>query len=205
MYHGERFNSMTHLLGTALAVAGSAVLIALAAAQGDPWKIVGSSVFGAMLITLYAVSTLYHSVRGRAKDVLRMLDYCAIYLLIAGTYTPFTLVPLRGAVGWTLFGVIWTLAAIGIVQELLFASGRRLVSLVLYLVMGWLGVAAAVPLGEALSAAALGWLIAGGVLYTGGVVFFIYDEDWRHAHGIWHLFVMAGSASHFVSVMFFIA
>jgi hemolysin III len=205
MHPGERFNSITHGVGIALAIAGSAVLIATAALSGDAWKVVSFSIYSAMLVTLYAVSTLYHAFRGRAKDVLRKLDHCAIYLLIAGTYTPFTLVTLRGAFGWTLFGVIWTLAVLGIVQEVLFARGARWLSLALYLVMGWLGASAAVPLLAVLGPSGVAWLVAGGLLYTGGVVFYVYDEQWRHAHGIWHLFVLAGSTSHFVTVMFFVA
>jgi hemolysin III len=204
MYRGERLNSITHLVGTALAIGGSAVLISFAAIDGDAWKVVGCSVFGAMLITLYAISTLYHSVRGRAKDVLRKLDHCAIYLLIAGTYTPFTLVPLRGTLGWTMFGLIWGLAVLGIVQEVLFARGARWLSLVLYVVMGWLGLVAAAPLIEALGSSGMGWLAAGGALYTGGIVFYLYDEKWPPAHGIWHLFVLAGSAAHFMTVLFFV-
>jgi hemolysin III len=207
MYHGERLNSITHLVGTVLAVAGSALLIARAALDGDPWKIVSFSIFGAMLVTLYATSTLYHSLRGRAKDVFQKLDHCAIYLLIAGTYTPFTLVTLRGAFGWTLFGVIWAAAAIGIAQELTIsrhARGARWLSLSLYLAMGWLGLAAVVPLAPAIGTAGLAWLAAGGALYTGGIVFYVYDEQWRHAHGIWHLFVLGGSAAHVTTVLLYV-
>jgi hemolysin III len=205
MVHGERLNSLTHLAGTALAIAGATILIVLAALQGDPWKITSFSIFGAMLIALYLVSTLYHSVRGSAKDVLRKLDHCAIYLLIAGTYTPFTLVTLRGTLGWTIFGVIWALAAVGIVQELWLARGARVGSLILYLLMGWLGAIAAVPLVREIGWSGFGWLAAGGVLYTGGIVFYAYDDEWRHAHAIWHLFVLGGSASHFAAVLMFVA
>src|SRR6187402_2684362 len=135
MYHGERFNGFTHLAGTALAVAGSVVLIAGAAQLADPWRIVSFSIYGAMLITLYLFSTLYHSVRGRAKDVLRKVDYCSIYLLIAGTYTPFALVSLRGAWGWSLLGTVWGLALVGIVQEIWLARGARWLSLAIYVLM----------------------------------------------------------------------
>jgi hemolysin III len=205
MYYGERFNSITHLVGTALAATGAITLIAAAAHQGDPWKIVSFSVYGAMLILLYATSALYHSVRGRAKDVLRKFDYCAIYLLIAGTYTPFTLITLRGAWGWSLFGVIWGLAALGIAQELLFAKGARIPSLVIYMLMGWLGLIAVAPLVQALTAGGFAWLAAGGLLYTVGIVFYALDEKLRHGHGVWHLFVLAGSASHYFAVLFFVA
>ena len=205
MYYGERFNSITHMVGTAMATIGTVVLICLAARMGDPWKITSFAIYGATLLILYAVSTLYHSVRGRSKGVLRKLDHCAIYLLIAGTYTPFTLVTLRGSLGWTLFGVVWGLAVIGLIQEAWLAHGARIPSLVIYLLMGWAAVVAVVPLSEALTAGGLAWLIAGGLLYTGGIVFYLLDEKYRHAHGIWHLFVMAGSSSHYLAVMLYVA
>jgi hemolysin III len=204
MVHGERLNSITHLIGTALATAGSAVLVAHAADLGDPWKIVSFSVFGAMLVTLYAISTLYHWLRGPAKQVLMRLDHCAIFLLIAGTYTPFTLVTLRGALGWTLFALIWMLAVHGIWRAWRRTDGRD-PSPVPYLLMGWLGVIAAAPLARELGAHGMAWLAGGGLLYTAGVLFYLNDTRWRHAHGIWHLFVLAGSASHFVTVRFFVA
>ena len=201
MYHGERFNSSTHLVGTALAITGSVILITRAALDGDPWKIVSFSLFGSMLIVLYAISTLYHSVKAtRAKSVLRRLDHCAIYLLIAGTYTPFTLVTLRGALGWTLFGTIWAMAAYGIVRAWRF-RGEGDPSVWPYLVMGWLGICAAVPLITGLGTGGMLWLAAGGVLYTAGILFFVNDTRWRHAHGVWHLFVLGGSAAHFFAVL----
>ncbi len=205
MYYGERLNGITHLLGTALAAAGAAVLVVLAARQGDPWKIVSFSVYGAMLFSLYAVSTLYHSTRGKAKAVFRKLDHCAIYLLIAGTYTPFTLVTLRGAWGWSLFGVIWGLAALGIAQEAWLGKGARIVSLVIYFLMGWLSMIAVQPLISALTPAGFAWLVAGGLLYTGGIIFYALDEKLRHGHGVWHLFVLAGSASHYFAILFYVA
>ena len=201
MYHGERFNSSTHLVGTALAITGSVVLITRAALDGDPWKIVSFSLFGTMLVVLYAISTLYHSIRdSRAKAVFRRLDHCAIYLLIAGTYTPFTLVTLRGALGWALFGTIWAMAAYGIVRAWRY-RGDDDPSVWPYLVMGWLGAVAAVPLVARLGAGGIVWLAAGGLLYTAGILFFINDDRWRHAHGIWHLFVLGGSTAHFVAVL----
>lgn len=205
MYHGERLNGGTHLAGAALAAAGATTLIVLAAQQGDPWKIASFSVYGAMLFMLYALSTLYHSTRGRVKDVFRKLDHCSIYLLIAGTYTPFTLVTLRGAWGWSLFGVIWGLAALGIAQEAWLAKGVRIVSLVIYVLMGWLGVIAIQPLITALTPAGFAWLAAGGLLYTGGIVFYALDEKLRHGHGIWHLFVLAGSISHYFAILLYVA
>ena len=205
MYQGEKFNSITHLVGALAATAGAIALIVLAARHGDPWKLVSFSIYGAMLLMLYAISALYHSVRGRAKNVLRKLDHCAIYLLIAGTYTPFTLVTLRGPWGWSLFGVVWGLALIGIVQELWLAKGARIISVVIYIVMGWLGLAAISPLMHALTPAGFAWVVAGGVLYTLGIVFYALDERLRHAHGVWHLFVLAGSASHYMAVLLYVA
>lgn len=205
MYYSEKFNSISHLVGAVLATAGAVVLIALAARLGDPWKIVSFSVYGAMLQTLYLTSTLYHSVRGPAKDVLRKFDHCAIYLLIAGTYTPFTLVSLRGAWGWSLFGTVWGLALLGIVQEIWLAKGARVMSLVIYVLMGWLAVTAIVPLIAALTWGGFIWLAAGGVLYTVGIFFYATDDKLRHGHGVWHLFVLGGSICHYFSVLFYVA
>jgi len=198
VYPGERFNGYSHLAGTALAVAGASFLLATQAE--DAWKASGIAIYGATLLIVFAVSTLYHSTRGRAKAVLRKLDHCAIYLLIAGTYTPFALVTLRGAWGWSLLGAAWGLAALGIVQELLLGRGARVASLAIYLVMGWMGLAAIQPLAAGLGVAGVGWLLAGGALYTGGMVFYALDGRFAHFHGVWHLFVLGGSASHFVAI-----
>lgn len=205
MYQGERFNSISHTAGAVLAAIGGVILIVAAARTGDAWKIVSCSVYAAMLLTLYLTSTLYHSVRGRAKAVLQRLDHCAIYLLIAGTYTPFMLVTLRGPWGWSLLGVVWGLAVIGIVQELLYAKGARIVSLLIYLAMGWLVVIGLKPLLAALDWRGVAWLVAGGLCYTGGIGFYVADGRLRHAHGIWHLFVLAGSICHFVAILFYVA
>src|SRR5680860_576257 len=205
MYYGERLNGGTHLIGTALAAVGATVLVVLAARAGDPWKIVSFSIYGATLFALYTLSTLYHSFRGKAKDVLRKLDHCSIYLLIAGTYMPFTLVTLRGAWGWSLFGVIWGLAALGIVQEAWLGKGARILSLVIYVLMGWLSVIAVKPLLAALTPAGFAWLAAGGLFYTGGIIFYALDEELRHGHGIWHMFVLAGSASHYLAILLYVA
>ena len=205
MYRGERFNGYTHLAGAILAAAGAATLITLASLKGDATRIVSFSVYGAALFLLFLVSTLYHSLRGRAKDFFRKLDHVSIYLLIAGTYTPFTLVTLQGPWGWTLFGAIWTLAVFGIVQELWIARGARVLSLVIYLVMGWLAVVALVPLFRALDWQGMSWVVGGGVAYTAGIVFYVYDERFRHWHGIWHLFVLAGSILHYVAIVRFVA
>ena len=205
MVHGERFNSITHAVGTAAAVLSGVLLVVVAARSGDAWKIVSCSVYAAMLLLLYLTSTLYHSMRGASKDVLRKLDHCAIYLLIAGTYTPFTLVTLRGTVGWTMFGVVWTLALLGIVQELWYARRGRVLSLVIYLVMGWLAVVCIGPLVDALGRAGFAWLAAGGLFYTVGIVFYATDHKIRHGHGVWHLFVLAGSSCHYIAVLFHVA
>jgi hemolysin III len=200
MYYGERFNSLSHLAAALLAAAGVSLLLVLAAPAMDAWRITGVAIYGATLLILFVVSTLYHSTRGRAKAVLRKLDHCAIYLLIAGTYTPFALVTLRGPWGWTLLGLAWGLALVGIVQEFLLGKGTRPVSLGIYLVMGWMGLVALQPLAQGLGAEGLAWVIAGGVAYTAGIVFYALDERIRHFHGVWHLFVLAGSAAHFMAI-----
>lgn len=204
MYHGERFNSISHLVGASVAAAGLAVLVVSASLQRDPWKIVSFSIYGSTLLALYLFSTLYHSLRGTAKNVFRKLDHGAIYLLIAGTYTPFTLVTLRGAWGWSLFGVIWGLAAAGIVLDLLGRRGRRVLPVIVYVLMGWLVLMALKPLLRALPPAGLALLLAGGLLYTSGIVFFALGHRWRRAHGIWHLFVLAGSVSHYFAVLLYV-
>ncbi|GMQ88971.1 MAG: hemolysin III family protein [Gammaproteobacteria bacterium] len=204
MYHGERFNSISHLVGAALALAGLVVLVVFASLQGDLWKIVSFSIYGASLFLLYTLSTLYHSLRGRAKDIFRKLDHIAIYLLIAGSYTPLTLVTLRGAWGWTLFCIIWGLAIIGIVVDSLHKKGSRAIQMVIYLLMGWLILVAIDPLVHALPDGGLALLVLGGVFYTSGIIFYIIDERMKHAHGIWHLFVLAGSISHFLALFIYV-
>jgi hemolysin III len=204
MYHGERFNSISHLVGAALALAGLVVLVVFASLQGDLWKIVSFSIYGASLFLLYTLSTLYHSLRGRAKDIFKKLDHIAIYLLIAGSYTPLTLVTLRGAWGWTLFGIIWGLAIAGIIVDGLHKAGSRTLPMVIYLLMGWLILLAIYPLIHALPTGALMLLVLGGVFYTGGIVFYALDERMKHAHGIWHLFVLAGSISHYLLMLVYV-
>jgi len=204
MYHGERFNGISHLVGAALALAGLVVLVMLASLQGDLWKIVSFSIYGASLFLLYTLSTLYHSLRGRAKQIFKKLDHVAIYLLIAGTYTPFTLVTLRGAWGWTLFVIIWSLAIVGIIVDSLHKEGSRAIQMIIYLLMGWLILVAMYPLTQALSTGGLVLLVLGGVFYTSGMIFYALDNRMNHAHGIWHLFVLAGSISHFLAVLLYI-
>jgi hemolysin III len=204
MYKGERFNSISHLIGAALALIGLILLVVLAARQGDPWKIVSFSIYGFTLLLLYTFSTIYHSIHGRAKRLFRKFDHLSIYLLIAGTYTPFTLVSLRGAWGWSIFGAIWFLAILGIVLDSLPQKGQRIFPVILYILMGWLMLIALKPLLRALPLTALVWLIIGGVFYTSGVIFYALDERVRHFHGIWHLFVLAGSFSHYFTVLFYV-
>lgn len=204
MYIEEKFNAITHLVGAVLALVGTVLLIVLAASGGDAWKVVSVSIYGATLVLLYTFSSLYHSLRGKAKIILRELDHHGIYLLIAGSYTPFCLVTLRGSLGWTLFGVVWGLAILGSLQELIFKSGARILSVVIYVVMGWVAILAMAQLKHALGAAGFAWLLAGGLFYTIGIVFYVVDTRFRHAHGIWHLFVIAGSASHYIAILFYV-
>jgi len=205
MYHGERFNGISHLMGAVLALAGMVVLVTRAAWLADPWKIVSFSLYGASLFLLYTFSTLYHSLRHRAKAVFRRLDHLAIYLLIAGTYTPFALVTLRGGWGWSLFGTIWGLAVAGMMIEFLPRRGPRILPVVIYLLMGWLALIALKPLLQALPLHGFLWLLAGGLCYTLGVVFYGLDQRLKHAHGVWHLFVLAGSICHYVAIYFYVA
>ncbi|BAQ77440.1 MULTISPECIES: PAQR family membrane homeostasis protein TrhA [Pseudomonas] len=204
MYHGERFNAWTHLLGAIAAFIGGIWLVVLASIDGSPWKIVSVAIYAFTLLVLYSVSTVYHSVRGRAKNIMQKVDHFSIYLLIAGSYTPFCLVTLRGPWGWTLFGIVWGLALIGILQEIKPRSEARILSIVIYAVMGWIVLVAVKPLLAALGTAGFAWLAAGGVLYTVGIIFFALDSRLRHAHGIWHLFVIAGSLLHFVAILFYV-
>lgn len=206
MYRGELFNSITHLVGSVLAVVATTVLITTAVlGHADTRSIVALSVYGAMLIVLYLSSTLYHSLRGKAKQLFHVFDHCAIYLLIAGTYTPFTLVTLRGPWGWTLFAIIWTLAAAGVAKDIFLPGRYKILSVVLYLLMGWLVVVAFVPLRAALPLDGIRWIIAGGLIYTAGVAFFALSKHVLHTHGMWHLCVMAGSACHYVVVFRYVA
>ena len=197
----EIANSVTHGIGLLLSLIGLPVLILATMARGDVMNVVGASVFGGTLVALYAASTLYHAAPPtRAKQVLRVVDHVAIFLLIAGTYTPFTLGVLRGAWGWSLFGIVWTMAAFGIICKVFLGTRYQKASTMLYLAMGWLIVIAARPMTLHMENAGLWLLAAGGLLYSGGVVFFVRDHR-RYHHAVWHLFVMGGSACHFVAVL----
>jgi hemolysin III len=205
MEHGEKFNSITHMVGAGLAVVGAPALIVVAARQGDARKLVSLAIYGAMLVLLYTSSVLYHSLRGRAKDVFRVFDHCAIYLLIAGTYTPFTLVTLRGGWGAALFITIWLLAFLGVMKDVFLHRRFRAISIALYFIMGWLMVVAFTPLRRALPPAGVIWLVVGGLLYTSGIVFYALSKRTLHGHGIWHLFVLGGSICHFIAVYLYVA
>jgi len=200
----EMANSITHGVGIILAVAGLGVLTAFASVFGNVWHIVSASVFGGMLIFLYTASTLYHSARvPRVKTFLQALDHCAIFLLIAGTYTPFTLVSLHGPWGWSLFGVIWGLALLGIVFEMTPFRRYRAVSIGLYLGMGWLILAAINPMLAHVPFGGLALLLAGGLAYTLGTGFYVLRRL-RYHHAIWHLFVLAGSILHFFAILLYV-
>jgi hemolysin III len=205
MVRGEIFNSVTHLVGSLFAVLGLVVLLAAGVQSGDPWRIGSFGVYGTTLVALYLFSTLYHSLDGPAKRIFRKLDHTSIYVLIAGTYTPFSLVSLRGPWGYTILAVVWILAAAGILQEFLLKKRIEALSVSLYLLMGWLALAVFFPLRSAIGGTAMVWLFAGGILYTTGVVFYLVDERYAHSHGVFHLFVLGGSALHFFVVIRFLA
>src|SRR5258708_11139591 len=189
----EFANSLTHGLGFALAVIGAPILIVTAVTSGDVWRVVAVSIYAATLVLLYGASTLYHSVRTeRLKEILQRIDHSAIYLLIAGTYTPFTLISLRGAWGWSLFGVVWGLAILGVVLKSTFGARLPSISTWIYLLMGWMIVIALRPLSQHVAPAGMRWLALGGAFYTGGVVFYVWERV-RYSHAVWHLFVLGGS------------
>lgn len=200
----ELANSLTHGVGALLAIGGLAWLVTLAAIRGDTWHVVACSVYGAAMVVLYTASTLYHAIPSpRVKRALRVFDHASIYLLIAGTYTPFTLVSLRGPWGWSLFGTVWGLAVAGIVLALAFPGRLRALSLVLYVAMGWVVVVAVKPLLAALPTGGLVLLLLGGLAYTGGLAFYA----WRrlpYGHAVWHLFVLAGTVLHFLAVLLYV-
>ncbi|HET7565032.1 MAG TPA: hemolysin III family protein [Gemmatimonadaceae bacterium] len=198
----EIANSITHGVGFLLSVAALPILIVIAVRHGDAWRVTAASIYGATLVLLYAASTLYHALPGeRVKEVFRRCDHAAIYLLIAGTYTPFMLGPLRGPWGWSLFGVVWGLALIGVVCKGVLGIQLRYVSAVLYVAMGWLVLVAVAPLVEHVAAPGVWLIFAGGVLYTSGVAFYLLDRRIRFGHMVWHLFVLAGSAAQFWAVL----
>ncbi len=200
----ELANRLTHGLGAVCSVAGLALMVVFSVRHGDAWQVVSTAIFGATLVLLYTTSTLYHSFRDQQRKVLlRKFDHAAIFLLIAGTYTPFVLVTLRGPWGWSLFGVVWGLAIAGVALKFWFAGRFRVVSTLIYLTMGWLVMIALKPLMAALPAGGLRLLVVGGLCYTGGAVFYL----WRrlpYNHAIWHLFVLGGSACHWAAVFCYV-
>lgn len=200
----EIASSVVHGVGGLLAIVGFVVLVTLASLRGDAWHIVGCSIFGATMVLLYVVSTLYHSVPGpRAKVLLRAFDHSAIFLLIAGTYTPFALVNLRGPWGWSLLSLVWGLAVLGIFLRVTMGRRSEKAAVALYIAMGWCVVVAVKPLVAAVAPGGLALLLAGGLAYTGGVVFYAWRRLPYH-HAIWHVFVLAGSALHYFAILFYV-
>lgn len=196
-------NSVTHGLGALLALGGAAFLVAAASKESLP-VLASCTVFGVTLVLVYLCSTLYHSlIRTPARHVLKVLDHSSIYLLIAGTYTPFTVVSLHGRAGWTLFGAVWGLAVAGVVFKSIAVERYQVLSAVVYISMGWLVVFATGPLIHAISLRGAAWLLAGGVCYTGGILFFALDSK-SYFHGIWHVFVLLGSVFHYFAVLFYV-
>lgn len=197
----ERANVITHALGVALSIAGLLVLVTLSALRGDMWHVVGTGIFGLALVALYGISTLYHLSRDiTAKQWWRKCDHAGIFLLIAGSYTPFLLVNLRGTWGWSLFGVIWGLGLAGVVLKFWFAGHFRVVSTLIYVAMGWLVLIAVRPLLEQVPLPGVWLLVTGGLLYTGGTAFYLWKSLPYH-HAIWHVFVLAGSTCHWIAVL----
>jgi hemolysin III len=202
----EIAHSIIHGLGILLSISGLTVLVTFAALRGNAWHIVGCSIFGATMILAYTASTLYHAIPGvfvRAKEVLRILDHSAIYLLIAGTYTPFTLVNLRGRWGWILFGLVWACAIAGIVFKATLMGRLRVLSVAFYVAMGWLVVVAAKPLIQTVAPGGLWLLFGGGLSYTAGVAFYAWKRL-PYNHAIWHCFVLTGTLLHFFAVLFYV-
>ena len=197
----ELAHSATHGIGVLASLIGIACLIVTAALYGDVWRVLGGVAFGATAVLVFSTSTLYHAARApRTKALLRKLDHSAIYLLIAGTYSAFTLGVMRDTWGWALFGIVWSLALFGVIAELAGRGGHPIRSSLLYLAMGWLGIIALKPLLASLTPSQLGWVLAGGVLYTCGVPFYIWKSR-PYTHLIWHLFVLAGVGCHFMAVL----
>jgi len=200
----EVAHSVTHGVGLLAALAGLVALVVLAAATRDPWRITGCAIYASTLVALYSASTLYHALSAtRARHVFRVLDHSAIFLLIAGTYTPFALVLLRGPWGWTLLAIVWSLAVVGVAAKAVFGARWPVVSTALYIAMGWTVLIAVKPLVEHVPPGGIAWLVAGGLAYTGGVVFFAWTRL-RYSHAIWHLFVLAGSVCHYVAVVLYV-
>ncbi len=200
----EIFNSVTHGVGSLLSIAGTAVLIVLAAIYSDAWGVVSSAIYGGSLIILYTMSTLYHAItNNKAKKFFRIMDHDTIFFLIAGTYTPITLIPLRGGLGWTLFGIVWGAAVLGIVMNSINLEKFRKPSIVCYIAMGWVVIIAIKPMLESCSPLSLWFLLIGGICYTGGIIFYALKSK-KYFHSIWHIFTVAGSVFHYFSILLMI-
>ena len=201
----EIFHSITHAIGTGLSIAGLVILVVLAVMNGDVFQIIGFSIFGASLVLLYLSSTLYHGIQERrAKKIFKICDHAAIYLLIAGSYTPFLLVGMRGTTGWMLLVVVWLIALVGITMKVLFIDRFQVLSVIAYLGMGWLCVFAFREMMVSIPIGGIIWLAAGGILYTVGVIFYAMQKT-PYMHAVWHLFVLGASLCHFFAVLFFLA
>lgn len=197
----EIFNSISHGTGGLLAIAGTIVLIVLSAIYSDTWAVVASCIYGASLIILYTMSTLYHAITNpKAKKFFRIMDHNTIFFLIAGTYTPYTLVSLRGPIGWTLFGIVWGAAIIGIILNSIDLEKFKKISLVCYVLMGWVIIFAIKPMINSMPAVSLIFLLVGGIFYTGGIAFYVIKKI-RYFHSVWHLFTVAGSIFHYFSIL----
>ncbi len=201
----EVANVLTHSIGIALGIAGLAILVVFASMKGDPWKIVSFSIYGASIIILYSTSTVYHAIKNiTLKKIFQIIDHSSIFILIAGTYTPFVLVNMRGPWGWSLFGVIWGLAIAGIIIKTALGTGGDKLSTVIYLAMGWIIVVAFKKMIASIPLMGIIWLVIGGLCYSLGTIFFLLDNKLPFNHSIWHLFVLAGSVTHFFGIFFYV-
>ena len=204
MQDGERLNTLTHFGGALLALGASMPLLARALDAAGARGLFSTAVYALSLVLMYGCSSAYHAASGKFKAALRRFDHLSIYLLIAGSYTPFCMLVLTGREGWILLGVVWSLALVGILQETRPRRGARVLSMLVYLAMGWSAATMLRPLREGLGSAGFAWLLGGGMAYTAGIVFYVLDARLRHAHGIWHLFVLAGSAAHYVTIYWYV-
>ena len=204
MQYGEKLNTWSHLCGAVLAIGASAPLLARALEASGALAVFSTAVYALSLVLMYVCSTAYHGSSGALKALLQRFDHFSIYLLIAGSYTPFCMLMLTGSEGWMLLGVVWGLAIVGILQETRPRTGARVLSMLVYLAMGWSAASMIGPLHAGLGTAGFAWLLGGGIAYTAGIVFYVLDARLRHAHGIWHLFVLAGSAAHYVTIYFYV-
>jgi hemolysin III len=203
MYKGEKINSISHLVGAVFSLAGWVLLIVFSSLTGDAWKIVSCTIYGFALLFLFLFSTLYHSFQGRAKQVFRVFDHIAIYVLIAGTYTPFTLVTLRGTSGWIIFGLVWGITVMGIIYESIWIGKFRKLSTVFYVLAGWTILIDIKTLYEIFPRIGYYWIVAGGLFYTVGAVFYVKKSIPRN-HEIWHFFVLFAALSHFIAIFFYL-